>query len=259
MGLINDKVTLLNFDQTYFPQQELQKYADYWLDLNDINHTNYYCEQDSCHSIEQRIKQHANQGITFIGNGNYHYVTYLLLSKMKEPFSLVLFDHHTDMKMDTIFSQLISCGSWVAHAILQLPLLKKVILVGIKHSYTSQIHQGLTSKVVSVPIDLIRKISFDQLTEHILSMIETEAVYISIDKDVMSRNDVMTNWDQGEMELNVLLSLLQQLISHKRVEGMDICGEISLDPLKGLQSAYREVVKRNEKANIRILQTVINN
>jgi hypothetical protein len=53
----------------------------------------------------------------------------------------------------------------------------------------------------------------------------TDAVWISIDKDVLPEDEVVTNWDQGHMPLDALLAFLDAIRSRKRIIGADICGE----------------------------------
>jgi arginase family enzyme len=53
----------------------------------------------------------------------------------------------------------------------------------------------------------------------------TDAVWISIDKDVLPEDEVVTNWDQGHMPLDALLEFLRAIRAKKRIIGADICGE----------------------------------
>ena len=53
--------------------------------------------------------------------------------------------------------------------------------------------------------------------------------YISIDKDVLSPEYAVTNWDQGSMSLKELEKLLYIILLHHPVLGMDICGEFLPD------------------------------
>ena len=51
-------------------------------------------------------------------------------------------------------------------------------------------------------------------------------VYISIDKDVLSRRYAVTNWDQGDMSLAVMEQVLADVIEAHEVIGVDICGDL---------------------------------
>lgn len=59
--------------------------------------------------------------------GNYHYVTKFLTDMITEPFSLVMYDHHTDMQQP-LFPQLTSCENWAADVLRDNPFLEKLLL-----------------------------------------------------------------------------------------------------------------------------------
>ena len=58
-------------------------------------------------------------------------------------------------------------------------------------------------------------------------MIPTDAVWLSIDKDVLDEREALTNWDQGRMPLAALLRIVAAVGAHKRIAGADVCGEFS--------------------------------
>ncbi|SFJ64987.1 hypothetical protein SAMN05421852_11542 [Thermoflavimicrobium dichotomicum] len=92
MGLLYHDVTLLNFDDAYPWQHKLSDFADEWIELKDITEANLFCTHKALTEIGHRLSERSGRGITFIGKGNYHYVTYLLLSEFNRPFSLILFE-----------------------------------------------------------------------------------------------------------------------------------------------------------------------
>ncbi len=246
MGLLHHDVTLLNFDNAYPWQHTLSDYADEWIELADITEANLFCARGALAQIGHRLSERTGRGITFIGNGNYHYVTYLLLREINRPFSLVLFDNHTDAKIPDGMSGLLSCGSWVAEAAARLPYLQKALIVGVCAK------QNLT------PPDPQRKIVLWPDTgepQELLSAIPTEDVYISIDKDVLDRAFAVTNWDHGHMHLRDLLAALQTLVRQKNVLGLDVCGELPVRPDDVWSHA--DELRLNEQANLAILQTVL--
>lgn len=61
----------------------------------------------------------------------------------------------------------------------------------------------------------------------VLDATPTEAVWITIDKDVLPEHETLTNWDQGQMPLTALLAMLQAVGDRKRILGADICGAYS--------------------------------
>ena len=47
---------------------------------------------------ERGLNRMELPGIHFLDSGNYHYVTGIMTEQIKQGFSLILFDHHTDMQ-----------------------------------------------------------------------------------------------------------------------------------------------------------------
>lgn len=249
------RVTVLNFDQNYLFQKHLQRPIYEWIDLSDIRHTKRYCELDSLSKINQRLQKRKNRGIAFLGSGNYHYVTFLFLSEIEEPFTLILFDHHTDM-MEAPSCTMISCGSWVLQAIERLPKLQKVMIVGAGKEFANQIPPHLREKV-SLFLN-VGSGTIDSLSRLIVSRVPTSTVYISIDKDVLDRTDAVTDWDQGNMKIHELLRLVGSVSARFKVSGVDICGEYPLFPLDIFRAESRQIIRKNERANRMILDTVMN-
>lgn len=249
MGLLNKGITIMNFDETYFAQQALQHYPHDNINVQQLQHVSLYCEEDSLKEINSFLQKRQHRGITFIGSGNYHYVTYLLLKDMKKPFSLVLFDNHPDIGQNN-GDRMLSCGTWVSYALSNIPLLKNVIIIGPTGSEASRI-QSPRINVFSFKGNQVYS------TASILSAIPTDRVYISIDKDVLNPNEVQTNWDQGVMTINTLLSYLKSILQFKKVEGVDICGEEKLSPLQAILPNYQSIIHKNEKANLKILNSCL--
>ncbi|MCR5303111.1 MAG: hypothetical protein K6E33_01010 [Lachnospiraceae bacterium] len=72
-------------------------------------------------------------------------------------------------------------------------------------------------------------------------------VYISVDKDVLSEDEVRTNWDQGHMSLDEFLLHLSILLDKCEVRGIDICGGPD-------RYADDSDVKKDDEVNGRILR-----
>ncbi|KYH31404.1 arginase family protein [Neomoorella mulderi] len=256
-------VTLLNFDDTLTMQEELHRFPHSQVDLRDLKGTRLFCDRAALRQIAGRIRD--KKGIFFVGSGDYHYVSYLLMQTVDRPFTLVLFDNHADLKLSPAFA-LLSCSSWVAWA-LRLPNLKKAIIIGARPDSFIGVDPGLLRKVVYVPSICLRDFSseFPPVTSRgmgdtysrIIALIPTRSVYISVDKDVLRRQDAITNWEQGEMSLADLLLLLQAISRAREVCGVDICGEADLHPLDRLRPAGREAIRKNTQANVRIIQALL--
>lgn len=246
-------VTVLDFDRSYQWQTFLRDLAVEWIDLTDIPGTKRYCAVGSLATIRQRLKRRRSRGVTLIGSGNYHYVTYLLLSEITTPFSLVLFDYHTDLT-ESLDGELVSCGSWVLRALTEIPLLQEVLIIGA--------HRGANETLAKLPEPLKRRVSVVEqgsegwaLIPATLSRLSTRNVYISIDKDVLDRTEAVTDWEQGAMKLPVLLELIRAIGSHRQVCGADICGEYPMSPLEALGGRGRLAVRKNARVNQALLKT----
>ncbi len=245
MGLLHRNVTLLNFDDVYPHQRQLARRADEWIELTNIREVNLFCPKPSQTAISSRLSRRKGRGITFIGNGNYHYVTYLLLKEIQLPCSLILFDNHTDAKApEGFFDGMLTCGSWVNDAA-KLPHVEKVFLIGVGADW-NRLPRDRRKKIVrrAVPGG-----------EELAAAIPTEHVYISIDKDVLDRAFASTNWDHGTMHLEDLLAILQTLIRIKRILGIDICGELPVPPAEAWY--YTRQLRLNERTNLSLLESIL--
>lgn len=247
-------VTILNFDDVYRTQSFCQKTDCEWIDLSDVRNANRYCETQSLAVIKKRLLNRNHKGVTFIGSGNYHYVSYLLLSEIQSPFTLVLFDHHTDM-MAAPSPELISCGSWVLNAMKRLPLLRKVVIIGAKENLAVALSDEYKKKV-TLFTDQCTRWDSEKMKNAIFSVIPTGNVYISIDKDVLNKSEAVTNWDQGNMRLTQLMHILQYIMVSKKICGVDVCGEQAHSPADYFRREYIQAARTNEKANKSILETL---
>jgi len=112
--------------------------------------------------------------------------------------------------------------------------------------------------------------------ERILPTIPTEAVYLTIDKDVLRESDNFAAYpgQQGTLSLDQLLTVISLIGKRKRILGADVCGDGSYSaargyPLKRLvalvkdgkipQSAFssQENIRLNENANLKILERLM--
>jgi len=236
---------MLNFDGPYLMQPRLRRHADRWVELGDIPGTNLLCAEEALAEIRRRLPAGRGRGITFIGSGNYHYVTLLLLEKIDRPFALVLFDRHADILGGRGGLGLLSCGNWVAMAMDRLPMLQEVHIVG---ADDEDVRGTPPSR------GRIRFWPAESDPERLASALDGLDVYISIDKDVLNRESAVTNWDQGEMPLGRLRDLLRAVTRRARVIGVDVCGECPASSTDLWRPVFAH--RRNEKANLAILDAL---
>ena len=238
---------ILDFSHVYPENIETQVEDLTRVDLSDISGTNMYCTKEAEDEIRNRLKDFGPEGIHFLDNGNYHYVTKIFLDKIKEPFSLVLFDYHNDMQIP-IIHDLISCGSWAREVLKENHYLQQLILIGPDQKSIDEIDSDIQEKLICISIQELEQHKAKKMAEKIQREFP---VYFSIDKDVLNRYAARTNWNQGRMSLDMLEMLLYQICAHQKVIGADIGGECSTqEPFnelicdKSINEATNEVLYR---------------
>ncbi len=187
--------TIIKMTDAYEYQSFFKEINNYSIvDCRDLEGTRCYLDDSAKETIIERITEFPSEGIHFIDSGNYHYLSLLWLNKITTPFSLVLFDHHPDNQPPS-FGDITSCGGWVLEATETLENLKNVFTFGVGNEIPAK----------DIPTDL--------------------PIYISIDKDVLSEEFAITDWDQGTMSLDEMISILKELFSGRKIIGVDICGD----------------------------------
>jgi len=234
----NHKNLILDFTHSY--SEDLKEREEFHcLDCFDIEESRLYCSVDSQKKIRDKIEPYGISGIHFIDSGDYHYITKIMTDFIKEPFILVLIDHHTDMQQPA-FEGMINCGSWAQEVLKNHPFLKQLVLIGQNRQTLDLLNRKNKEKVI--------KISYEQLVEGfiekpLLSIKKEYPIYLSLDEDVLNRQVVRTNWDQGEMTFDMLKNILQILLTKQNVIGIDLCGTY---PYEGNVADFLEAQKRND-------------
>lgn len=91
-------VTIMDFTGIYEKEHFYGKTRVHWIDCQQIQGTNCYCDEEAETLLRQKIAPFPAEAIHFIDSGNYHYMTKLWTEKLREPFVLVVADHHPDMQ-----------------------------------------------------------------------------------------------------------------------------------------------------------------
>ena len=168
------------------------------VDFTHLEGTNCYCSPESAAIIRQDFGRRELRAFHQIGTGDYHYLTLFWLELIREPFCLVLFDHHPDDQPAAFGDALVSCGGWVADA-RRLPLLRQDVWIR------------------------------DATDFHLLEKLPNLPVYLSLDLDVLSPDFARTDWDQGTMSLDEMSAALRKLRAERRIIGVDLCGGNTLE------------------------------
>jgi hypothetical protein len=218
--LITDFSGMLEAED-FLPWLQAQEVSVIYRNWREMEGTNCYCDAASKEQILSGLPAVLPR-LRWIDSGDYHYLSHLLALREKEPFHLVLLDHHPD-NQEPAFGGVLSCGSWVKAMQEENGLLRSVLSIG--------------------PEGCGEEIPAGWLEER-----RGERVYVSLDKDIMGREWARTDWSQGSHTLEQVKGILGQLLEGPvQVAAVDICGGLS--PEKG---ATPEDLRINRETNIEL-------
>ena len=240
---------ILDLDSQYKDLQEKVPYVD----LSGLSGVNGYCSDEAAECFRQEIRavdtadvpeqaeapdspfpmarRKPYSGIHLFGSGNYHYISKFFLETIEEPFNLLLIDNHPDMEAPEF--PLLSCGSWVLDSLRDLPNLQQVCMAGVRPDLLADCLKSegapFVDRVTLLKTDTdsagANENSSSGKQPVPLSAIPDDLpLYISIDKDALSTEYALTDWDQGNMTLNEMGTILTATRSHELL-GADICGD----------------------------------
>lgn len=307
--MLSRLVRILNFDGSVAQQRGLiDRFAPVIVNLKTIGpHARLWSNKKVNNIIRRSLRQELRNAVTFLGSGDFHHVSHLLIEQFAEPITVILFDHHPDWD---ILPPRSGCGAWVSR-ILERPNVAKVISLGmasddlgfpslLSANFSSLIDDRLeiypfsasNARVFfrSVPKNrsvetsrgfLGSKILWKPLKgkdlkkffEEILPHIPTKKVYISIDKDCLTSEGALTNWEQGAMPVEGFLTLLKAIKGHLDIAGVDVAGDYSrpvfASQVKKLCSFFdhpkkfsarnksEDIIREiNQRTNLAILETL---
>lgn len=258
---------ILDLDGSVAAQASLRSVAPWdsvsTIDLRDLAPALRLWSRDrTVRLARERIAAQAPDGPTLhlLGSGDFHHLAAVLMERAREPFTVVHIDNHPDWVR---LAPRWHCGSWVNRA-LRLPRVKRVVTLGpcsddlvrpdLKGGNLPALAAGrivlfpwehapsrVWRRVADGPgrhwengrihwqnlVDADRGTGLETALDAIISLVTTDAVWLSIDKDVLDEREALTNWDQGRMPLSALLRIIDAVGARKRIIGADICGEFS--------------------------------
>ena len=237
------------------------------LDFTTLSGTTGFCDDAAADEIRRRIADFPARGIHFLDNGNFHYLTRFWCEKISEDFALVVYDHHVDLRKP-VFPGLMSCGSWIRDVLLRNSHCRAVLIIGPECAQADIIERELQSLVAedqplraSAPVRVCCFTEDDILDgrvarelPHLLDALPLPG-YISIDKDVLSRKVLRTNWDQGIMTEAEFRHELDRFAMGPDIHilGVDICGEPAYNACRRLLDDTRDL-RRSDGVNRRLLE-----
>ncbi len=273
---------------------------------DEARHIRLWGWDDDLSRVESKLPARNEPTLAFLGSGDFHHVTAMLLRRAAghatKPFTVIHFDNHPDWVR---FRGGMHCGSWVNRA-LAIPQVTKVITAGVcsrdlqhpewKGANLDALRSGkLELFAYEQPPSAVSGnygsgASFKQegrrlhwrcisetgvagFAEILLSRVAPGPIYITLDKDVLTTGEAVTNWDQGKMRLDDIIGLIRELGSRHEIIGADVIGDYS--PIEYAGGVWPRIKKRgesfidqprvrldpaaiaarNEAANLRLLET----
>lgn len=189
---------------------------------------------------------------TLFGSGDFHHVSLALLRRLPGPFNLLILDKHPDWMWGVPF---LHCGTWVAHA-LKMSNVRHVFHLGgdldfdnafrwlapWKHLRSGRVvafpavrryTKGAWAGIEHEPLraEPGRLVTWDRLEELLRpwrAELASTPLYVSVDKDVLRREEAVVNWDSGHLETTELETILEYFgAACHQVRGMDLLGDWS--------------------------------
>lgn len=234
--------------------------------------------------------------LIFYGSGDFHHLTALFLALQPQPLTVLHFDNHPDW---TAFPPSLNCGGWVSRALAR-PGVEQVITIGptsddlhhpeLKWANLRALREGrhevypwrprespfwgrrlmaaaCRSKGWTLRWDGLAGSDLAAFAEALATRLAGHPLWITLDKDVLCPGEAVTNWDQGGMTLDAVLTILDRVTRVSPVLGADVCGDASpprfADPFRWLLSATDRAAKPpptaaelalNDRVNSRIAE-----
>ena len=270
---MNFDVAILNFSKIYDQESFYRSdKSSHFVDLSGISGTNCMCDDEAKNMILKAIAECGMSadndavssflpyGLHYIDNGNYHYVSSIYLSRVKEPFSLIVLDHHPDMQRPMF--DILSCGGWIVDVLDNNEFVRDVHIIGADKKLIDELPDADKAKVRFYDIEDV----FGKEPDGSLKVSLPDSsfpIYLSIDKDVIKKDELVTNWDQGEAEAMQVLELVRTLKARSagtgsclnegslRLLGVDICGECAIDQ-EGVELG--QAIAGNDEFNRKVLE-----
>jgi len=268
--MLSRQIRILNFDDSVVKQKELlHRFNPAIIDFARIGpYCRLWSNKKTADEIKKSLNPDCKHAITFLGSGDFHHLSTILIEQFEEDFCVVIFDLHPDL--DNLPPRF-SCGSWVNLAAAQ-GRVKKIIMLGpssedlsFPNNMTFNLGWFKDARVELYPFyhepslmlwknlrenhfihprgnGIFQRINWENLRDKdigrtitdIIERLPTKHIYISIDKDCLNWNYALTNWEPGVISLAWLLEALKILRDNTTIIGMDIVGDYSRIKTKSL-------------------------
>jgi len=307
--MLDKSIRVLNFDNSVTQQTKLlSRYQAEIIDFTSFaSSARFYMSWAVRKGIADSLATQKKKYATFLGSGDFHHISEIITSQIDQPACLIVFDFHPDWD---ILPPRFGCGSWVSQALKNKNILKVLLLgmgsedlcaaalqtanltslrdnrceiypyrrkpsrvyfkrVSENHSITTQ-KSFFSTKITWHELE---KEDLSEFTLKLIKQLPSQKVYISIDKDCLKKEFALTNWEEGFLNLDQLLTMIKLMRKNLDIIGLDVVGDYSLplisDKLKGFLSRLdhpklsvvnnypAETISRvNEQTNLKILEEV---
>jgi arginase family enzyme len=244
------------------------------------------------HALNSWLESAGNgPALTFIGSGDFHHVSLALVRRQQTPINLLVIDNHPDWMRWVPF---LHCGTWLYHAA-RLTQVERVIHVGgdvdfdnayqgmapwqalrsgkisvmpaIRHYVRGRWKQVLHTPLRQNPATPATSDRINMLLQPLRAELARRPLYISLDKDVLTANEALVNWDSGHLMVPEVAQVMEAFVqtAHGRLAGMDIVGDWSPVQTQGMLRRWMhwtmhpalkinpaEATRRNEELNLRL-------
>jgi len=265
-----DSLRILNFDDSLTRQSNLlERFKPEIFDFRKTGPSaRLWLNDQDAGELRNFFSSQPKNAVTFLGSGDFHHVSGLLIEQFSEPISVILFDNHPDWD---IMPPHLGCGSWVSY-ILRKPNVKEVVIFGpfsddisapwIQTADLDALKSGrvriypyahgptrvffksnLKNPSINVKKGFLSEVihwyqlkgkDLRQFIPSALSSLSTNKVYLSIDKDCLRHQYALTNWEEGRFHIGELATILHWIRKNLDIVGADIAGEHSYPKIKGL-------------------------
>ncbi|MBV9467730.1 MAG: arginase family protein [Abitibacteriaceae bacterium] len=305
---LSSRVRILDLDGSVTKQLSLMSQLATPPQVIDLRHLaaslRFMCTQRARHQFESYLQVTQRDHLTFYGSGDFHHLTAALVAQWQTPISLVVFDGHPDWDMTSPWH---CCGCWVNEVLAQ-PHIRKVVVIGLggtdlhgwhvlrgnlKAIYQQKLELfparwqqsktifGASAALPGVSMtrrwlktnirwQTVAQRSLPEIMHDVITRLPTRDVYLSIDKDCLTSDFAITNWEEGELTLPTLCGAMQKLAKAKDIVGVDVIGEWSQGPIHNWlfrwlakadhpqQATPRTAdFKRNEQTNITLYNALL--
>lgn len=266
---LSSRVRILDIDGSVAQQQLFLSQLAPMAQVIDLCHLaaqlRFMCTRRARQQFESYLRLTERDQLTFYGSGDFHHLSAALVAQWQTPLSLVVFDGHPDWDITAPWH---CCGCWINEVLAQ-PNVHKVVVIGLgrtdlhgwhilrgnlKALYQQKLELFPTSwqqsKALFGPSAALPGVSMTrrglrttirwqtvaecglpQIMRAVIERLPTRDVYLSLDKDCLTSDFALTNWETGALTLPALCGAIRELARAKDIVGADVTGEWSQGPI----------------------------